>query len=98
MPTPADGKQRLERNLRRDIAQQDRRGDGLGSFWRALSVVGMIGWPIALGTVGGAVLGRRIDVHYGTGVHFTLMLLTVGLGIGCYVAWKAMGGRSDRQG
>jgi ATP synthase protein I len=56
-------------------------------------MLGMVGWPIALAAVGGALMGRFLDRRYGTGVHFTLMLLTAGAMIGSYTAWRALKGR-----
>jgi ATP synthase protein I len=54
----------------------------------------MVGWPIALASVGGALAGRYLDEHFGTGVKFTLMLLTAGAMIGSYTAWRALKGRT----
>lgn len=56
-------------------------------------MLGMVGWPIALATVGGALLGRYLDQRFATGVRFTLILLTAGAMIGSYTAWRAIEGR-----
>jgi ATP synthase protein I len=53
-------------------------------------MLGMVGWPIALAAVGGALAGRYLDSRFGTGVRFTLMLLTAGAMIGSYTAWRAL--------
>ena len=61
----------------------------------ALVVLGMVGWPIALGSVGGALLGSWLDSRFESGVRYTLMLMTAGLMIGCLAAWKAVTEKHD---
>lgn len=79
--------------IKRDFSRHGRREQGHRSFWQSLGVLGMVGWPIALASVGGAWLGRYLDDRWGTGVQFTLMLLTVGVILGSFTAWKALKGR-----
>jgi ATP synthase protein I len=76
----------------REVGKQaDRRRQGRGrGVWRGLAQVGTVGWMVALPAVGGAILGRWIDARYGTGVFWTVSLLTIGLAIGCAAAWRAM--------
>ena len=76
--------------VRRDSSRLARREKTHRSFWKSLNVLGMVGWPIALGSVGGSLLGRFLDTRYGTGVKFTLMLMTAGVSIGCFTAWRAV--------
>ena len=76
--------------VRRDSSRLARREKGHRSFWRSLGVLGMVGWPIALGSVGGALLGRHLDTRLDSGVRFTLMLLTAGVMLGCLAAWKTV--------
>ena len=76
--------------LRRDTSRHARREVGHRSFWRSLGVLGMVGWPIAVLSVGGALLGHYVDDRWHTGVHFTLLLLTVGTVLGAYIAWKTV--------
>ena len=61
------------------------------SFWRWMGVLGMVGWPIAILTVGGAWLGHYIDARFNSGIQFTLLLLTIGAVVSSLVAWKALG-------
>ncbi len=81
--------------VRRDGERLRRREQGHRSFWQSLGVVGMVGWPIALGAVGGSFLGRYLDSTWGTGIRFTLMLLTGGVMLGCWVAWKTVVQKHD---
>ena len=78
--------------LKKDLARRARREPGTRAFWRSMAVLGNVGWPIVLGAVGGALLGRLLDSHFESGVRFTLILLTVGLVLGCTIAWRSIGG------
>lgn len=81
--------------VRRDGSRLARRERGHRSFWRSLSVLGMVGWPIALGSVGGVLLGRYLDTHFDSGIRYTLMLMTAGILLGCFAAWKTMTQKHD---
>jgi ATP synthase protein I len=71
--------------------QADRRRAGrTPGVWQGLAQVGTIGWMVAFPAVGGAFLGRWIDGQFGTGIFWTISLLTIGLIIGCGAAWRAM--------
>jgi ATP synthase protein I len=76
--------------LQRDAGRRARREVGHRSFWRSLGVLGMVGWPIALASVGGALLGHYLDRHWNTGVQFTLMILTAGTMVGSFIAWQTI--------
>jgi predicted F0F1-ATPase subunit len=76
--------------LARDASRRARRERGHRSFWRSLSVLGMVGWPIALAAGGGALLGRYLDLRLDTGVQLTLMLLTAGTILGSFIAWNTI--------
>jgi predicted F0F1-ATPase subunit len=85
---------------RRDALEQTRRDVGRlrrrepeRRFWQYVSVLGSVGWPIALLAVAGGALGRSLDQHWGTGVRLTFSLLALGAFVGCWVAWHAVKGR-----
>jgi ATP synthase protein I len=80
--------------VKRDFSRQARREQGHRTFWQSLGVLGMVGWPIALASVGGALVGRYLDNYFETGVRFTLTLLTAGAAVGSYTAWRAVKGRT----
>lgn len=84
----------MRQAVRRDISRHARREEGHRAFWQSLGMLGMVGWPIALASVGGAFVGRYLDDRFGTGVQFTLMLLTAGAMMGSYAAWRALKGRT----
>ena len=81
--------------VRRDSDRLARRERGQRSFWRSLGVIGMVGWPIAIGSVGGTLLGRYLDTRFDTGIRFTLMLMMVGVAMGSFAAWKSVDQKHD---
>jgi ATP synthase protein I len=81
----------FKRALERDFQRHGRREDNHHSFWRWMGVLGMVGWPIAILTVGGALLGHYLDHRFKSGIQFTLLLLTIGAFVSSVVAWKALG-------
>ena len=49
---------------------------------------GLIGWSVTVPTLIGAALGIWLDSHYPSSLSWTLMLLLIGLIIGCFTAWR----------
>src|SRR5271167_147141 len=58
------------------------------SIWFGLGMSGLIGWSVTVPTLIGAALGIWLDRHYPSSLSWTLMLLLVGLIIGCFSAWR----------
>jgi ATP synthase protein I len=81
----------LRQALQRDIQRHARREQGQRSFWRALSLLGSVGWPIVLLAAGGAVVGHWLDTQWHTGVRWALILVTCGTSFGCWMAWHLLG-------
>ena len=84
----ADARERT----RRDVERRRRR-DPSGGFWAALSLVGAVGWPIVILTVGGAWLGHLLDMKWRSGVSLTLFLLTAGAFLGSLAALRTLRSR-----
>jgi ATP synthase protein I len=63
------------------------RKEGPPSFWRAVAMVGAIGWSVALPTLIGVAAGTWIDHHWPSRFSWTLLLLAAGLIMGCLDAW-----------
>lgn len=84
----------LHETLQRDLRRYGRREPGSRSFWRSLSVLGSVGWPIVTTTVGGALIGRWLDAYGNTGIRYTLMLLGGGAIAGAAIAWHLIQPRS----
>ena len=57
------------------------------SIWFGLGMSGLVGWSVTIPTLIGAALGIWIDQQYPSQYSWTLMLLFVGLIIGCSNAW-----------
>lgn len=58
------------------------------TVWSGLGMMGLVGWSVAIPTLLGAGLGYWLDKHYPGGHSWTLMLLAVGLALGCFNAWR----------
>lgn len=67
--------------------------------WFGLGSIGVIGWSVALPAVLGAVLGIWLDQRYPGKRSWTLMLLVIGLALGCWNAarWVAREQREIRK-
>jgi ATP synthase protein I len=57
------------------------------SVWFGLGMFGMVGWSVAVPTLIGIALGIWIDTTWSSSYSWTLMLLFVGVVIGCLNAW-----------
>ena len=60
------------------------------SIWFGLGMLGLVGWSVAVPTLLGVALGIWIDNHFLSRYSWTLMLLVIGLLIGCLIAWHWM--------
>ncbi|MDR3736481.1 MAG: AtpZ/AtpI family protein [Acidobacteriaceae bacterium] len=61
--------------------------DGPQTVWFGLGMSGLIGWSVAVPTVIGALLGLWWDHRHPEAHSWTLMLLVIGLCLGCANAW-----------
>lgn len=57
------------------------------SFWFGLGMFGMVGWSVAIPTLIGISLGIWIDAKWPSRFSWTLMLLVLGVALGCLNAW-----------
>jgi ATP synthase protein I len=57
------------------------------SIWFGLGMSGLVGWSVTIPTLIGTALGIWIDKHYPSTYSWTLMLLLIGLIVGCFNAW-----------
>jgi ATP synthase protein I len=77
--------------VRQVSAKADRKlraqNDGQQSVWFGLGMSGLIGWSVAVPTVAGGLIGLWWDNHHPGAHSWTLMLLTIGLCVGCANAW-----------
>jgi len=66
------------------------------TVWFGLGMMGLIGWSVTIPTLLGAALGLWLDKHHSGSHSWTLMLLVIGLAIGCLNAWHWVA-REDRE-
>lgn len=83
---------REETSFEREVAVKAARKlrvqrNGPQSVWFGLGMSGLIGWSVAIPTLLGAMVGIWWDRRH-PGTHsWTLMLMAVGLTVGCANAW-----------
>lgn len=88
---PSSRASRTRQHTERDLARLHKAENG-GHFWRALAVVGSVGWPIVGLSLGGVLLGRFLDGWSGSGHRWTLTLLVLGTLAGCVAAYRTLRG------
>lgn len=71
----------------RRIKGQGQKEDGL---WFGLGVFGVVGWSVAIPTLVGTAIGLWIDRTWPSRFSWALMLLILGVGLGCLNAWYWM--------
>ena len=54
---------------------------------RGIGTFGMIGWSVAVPTVGGAFLGMWLDAAYRQTFSWTIALILGGVAVGAAIAW-----------
>jgi ATP synthase protein I len=63
------------------------RRDSSQGVWFGLGMMGMIGWSVVVPTLAGAGFGVWLDNRHPGSHSWTLMLLFIGLVLGCFIAW-----------
>ncbi len=66
------------------------------TVWSGLGMMGLVGWSVAVPTLLGAALGLWLDKHHPGGHSWTLLLLAIGLALGCFNAWHWVA-KEDRE-
>ncbi|CAN5677924.1 hypothetical protein BH11PSE1_BH11PSE1_13100 [soil metagenome] len=61
---------------------------GEPSVARRLAQIGVLGWIMVTPILIGIFAGRWLDGRFHTQLFFTAPLLMLGLGLGCWSAWK----------
>jgi ATP synthase protein I len=83
---------RSKEKRKQDAREQDRPGIlfGMGMF-------GLVGWSVAIPTLLCLAVGIWVDARYDTRFSWTLMLLVMGIGLGCLNAWYWVRSESQRE-
>jgi ATP synthase protein I len=83
----ADGKPLTERIGSSELRKMKARKQAVRSIWSGFAMFGTVGWSIVIPTLLGVAIGLWLDSNYPSGKSWTLMLMIVGLFIGCLNAW-----------
>ncbi|MDD2557619.1 MAG: AtpZ/AtpI family protein [Desulfuromonadaceae bacterium] len=57
-------------------------------LWNGFSLFGIVGWSVSVPTLLGIALGVWLDHNHAATHSWTLTMLTVGLVLGCFNAWR----------
>ncbi len=90
------------RNLEQEVvAKQERkiqsRREGEHSAWFGLGMFGLVGWSVAVPALIGVAIGVWVDDRWPSRFSWTLMLLVLGVAMGCLNAWFWVQRESDEQ-
>lgn len=81
----------MDKNFQRQIASKSDRKlkarKEVKNLWVGLGMFGMVGWSVAIPSLLGIGLGVWIDTHIQSKYSWTLMLLVIGVALGCFNAW-----------
>ena len=81
-------------------AKQERkleaRREGEHSAWFGLGMFGLVGWSVSVPALLGIALGLWIDERWPSRFSWTLMLLVLGVCVGCLNAWWWVQRESNR--
>ena len=77
----------FSREIGEEAARKLRARNSKQGVWFGLGMTGLIGWSVVVPTLAGVALGIWLDKHHPGSHSWTLMLLVVGLAIGCLNAW-----------
>ncbi|MBN1843119.1 MAG: AtpZ/AtpI family protein [Deltaproteobacteria bacterium] len=87
-----DGHQDARQDLCKKVGAKEARKirarhEKYGSVWFGLGMFGLVGWSVAIPTLAGIALGVWIDLKWPSRYSWTLMLLVIGIILGCLNAW-----------
>lgn len=81
-----------EEEFRRKVRESQKRKmrarkQGDQGVWFGLGMFGLVGWSVAIPALLAIALGVWIDTRIESPYSWTLMLLVIGIGLGCVNAW-----------
>ncbi len=87
---------RVEAQIARKEARRLRaKSDEHHRIWFGLGMFGLVGWSVTIPTLIGTAIGIWLDSKFEGRQSWTLMLLIIGLVIGCLNAWRWLKDESD---
>lgn len=82
-----------EKSLRKLKARREKKR----GVWFGIGMFGLVGWSVSIPALLFLALGIWIDTNYPGCYSWTLMLLVVGITIGCLNAWYWIKSESEQQ-
>ncbi|MEA2083595.1 MAG: AtpZ/AtpI family protein [Thermodesulfobacteriota bacterium] len=83
-----EGMQKFSNDVRdREARKLHARKHCIREVWFGLGMFGIIGWAIAIPTILGGFIGIWLDLNRKGRFSWALMLLLIGLALGCWNAW-----------
>jgi ATP synthase protein I len=99
MPEPEAKSRKLppsaEKMIQRVGVQQtraERARKNARSIWNSIAILGVVGWSVALPTLVGVAIGIWIDHRWPSRISWTVILMFLGLILGCTNAWMRIKG------
>jgi len=92
-PSREEFSRTIGRKEERKKRARQRRGQGI---LFGMGMFGLVGWSVAVPAILMVAVGIWIDTHYSTRFSWTLMLLVVGMAMGCLNAWYWIREESQR--
>jgi ATP synthase protein I len=80
-----DWREKIAGKEARKVEARRRKNRGI---WFGLGMFGLVGWSVAIPTLIGVAIGLWIDKTWPSRYSWTLMLLIVGVALGCFNAWQ----------
>lgn len=87
----------LERQVSAKEARKIRARREPRSVWFGLGMFGLVGWSVAIPALVGIATGLWIDTRWPSRFSWTLMLLVLGVVLGCMNAWRWISQESREQ-
>jgi ATP synthase protein I len=92
-PSNGEDRHRSRRDLEKEVAAKQKRKmqarrEGERSVWFGLGMFGLVGWSVAVPALIGVAIGLWVDSHWPSRFSWTLMLLVLGVVVGCLNAWR----------
>ncbi len=82
-----NNRQRFAREVASKARRKQKAQQTPPSFWNSFSLFGIIGWSVSIPTLLAIMLGLWLDRHLSDARSWTLVMIPVGLLVGCLTAW-----------
>lgn len=90
-PPPDEQDPMVRESRLRGDRKRRHEAENAGSALRRLGQIGVLGWMIVTPGLLGLFFGRWLDRQLDSGLFWTAPLLMLGIGLGCWSAWRWMG-------